>query len=136
MINSVKQAIANKLLDVYPAGYTVYDEEIPQNYNRPSFLIQLLEQDYSKRLNSKYKSLMTFDVTYFSNSEVTELRADCQKVMIDLSRAFDLIETYRVHNLKTRITDNILHITFAIRVSEIKTENAILMQQQETNTNI
>lgn len=135
MINDVKQAIAYKLLEVFPS-YTIYDEDIPQNFKTPSFLITLIEQDYNKRINNKFRSLLSFDVAYFSDKGKTEINNDCQRVQIALLRAFDLIGTYRVVNKQATITDDVLHITFDINVSEIKEEEFAKMQKQTTNTNI
>ncbi|MCF6466347.1 phage tail terminator family protein [Clostridium sp. Cult2] len=135
MINSVKREIVNKLLVLYP-NYTIYDEDIPQNFKKPSFLITLIDQDYSKRLNTKFKSLLSFDIAYFSNSRTTEIKEDCLSVQLNLFREFDLIGTYRVLNKQATITDNVLHFTLDINYSEIKKDLRILMQQQQTNTNI
>ncbi|MGB4157373.1 MAG: DUF6838 family protein [Caldicoprobacterales bacterium] len=63
MINDIKQAVANKLLEIYP-GYTVYDEDIPQNFKTPSFLVTVIDQSYGKRLANKY-----IDCEDFSNLE-------------------------------------------------------------------
>jgi len=121
MINDVKQAIANKLLDLHP-GYTVYDEDIPQNFRQPSFLITLTDQDYSKRISNKYKSLLSFDIAYFSDKKPTEIKNDCYEVQENLLRGLDLIGSFRVQNKQANITDNVLHITFDINYSEIKVE--------------
>lgn len=138
MINSIKQAIVDKLVELYPAsnGYTIYDEDIPQNFKTPSFLIVLIEQDYNKRLDTKYKSLISLDVAYYSDKDTTEIKSDCQEVQLTLFRAFDLIATYRVLDKKANTTDNILHFIFDIKCSEIKVETNIKMQQQQTNTNM
>jgi len=136
MINSVKQAIVNKLLELYPSGYTIYDEDIAQNFNKKSFLITLIEQDYNKRIKDKYKSRMSFDLAYFSDKIVTEIKSDCLNVQLNLLREFDLIGTYRVLNKQATMTDNVLHFTFDVNYSEIKTESSIPMQTQQTNTNL
>ncbi|SHH55002.1 hypothetical protein SAMN02745135_01171 [Caloranaerobacter azorensis DSM 13643] len=135
MINDVKQAIVNKLLELYP-DYIIYDEDIPQNFKTPSFLISLIEQSYSKRLNNKYQSLLSFDIAYFSHKRKTEIKSDCLSVQLNLLREFDLIDTYRVLNKQATITDDVLHITFDINYSEIKEEEFVKMQKQTTNTNI
>ncbi len=136
MINNVKQTIVNKLLELYQE-YTIYDEDVPQNFKKQSFLISLTDHDYSKRLNNKFKSLISFDIAYFSNKKVTEIKSDCFDKQLILFRAFDLIESYRVLNKQATITDNVLHFTFDINYSEIKEEElSDKMQTQETNTNI
>jgi len=135
MINSVKQAIVDKLVELY-SGYTIYDEDVPQNFKKKSFLITMIEQDYNKRLNTKYKSLMSFDIAYFSDKKVTEIKADCVLVQLNLLRSFDLISGYRILNKQATTTDNVLHFTFDVKYSEIKEEIATIMQTETTNTNI
>ena len=135
MISEIKQAIVNKLLELYPT-YTIYDEDVPQNFKKPSFLVTVTEQSYSKRLANKYDSTVSFDVAYFSNKEKNEIKSDCQAVQVNLLRAFDLIGTFRIQNLQAITVDNVLHITFNVSYSELKTEKFVKMQKQTTNTNI
>lgn len=135
MINNIKQAIVNQLLELYPT-YTIYDGDVPQNFKTPSFLIALIEQDYNKRLNNKFKSLLSFDIAYFSDKGITEIKNDCLEVQLNLFRGFDLISTYRAFNKQATIVDNVLHVTFNINYSEIKYEEFTKMQEQQTNTNI
>jgi hypothetical protein len=135
MINNIKQTIVNRLLELYP-GYTIYDEDVPQNFKTPSFLITLIEQDYNKRLNTKFISLISFDVAYFSNKRITEIKEDCFDKQMSLFRSLDLIGSYRVLNKQATITDNVLHFTFNINYSEINNERFTKMQKQTTNTNI
>lgn len=135
MINSIKQAIVNKLTELYPIN-AIYDEDVPQNFKTPSFLITLIDQDYNKKLNVNFKSLLSFDVAYFSNKENNEIKNDCLTVQLNLIRSFDLIGSYRILNKQTTITDNVLHFTFNINYSEIKVDVEIPMQTQQTNTNM
>ncbi|XOQ44297.1 MAG: Phage protein [Clostridium sp.] len=135
MINDVKQAIVNKLLELYPT-YTIYDEDVPQNFKKPSFLVTMIEQNYGKRLNNKYNSTIAFDVAYFSDKGKNEIKSDCQAVQVNLLRTLNTLDTFRVQNLQANITDNVLHITFDVSYSEIKTKEFSKMQKQTTNTNI
>lgn len=137
MINSVKQAIIDKIAELYPRPtYTIYDEDVSQRFQKPSFLITLIDQDYSKRLNTKFKSLLSFDVAYFSNKRTTEIKEDCLKVQLNLFRSFDLIGTYRVLNKQATIVDNVLHFTSDINYSEIRKELYAKMQTQQKNINV
>ncbi|MGI5912657.1 MAG: phage tail terminator family protein [Syntrophomonadaceae bacterium] len=136
MINDIKQAIAQKIHEQYPSA-AIYDEDIPQNFKTPSFLVTVIEQNYGKRLDNKYNSTVSFDVAYFSDKEKNETKSDCQAVQVNLLRAFELVGTFRVQNLQATIVDNVLHITFDVRYSEIKTGEEIpKMQDQATNTDI
>ena len=138
MVNDVKQAIVDKLNTLFPVadGYTVYADNVPQDCTTPYFLILLTKQVYSKRLNTKYRSTLSFDLAYYSNKETAEIRTDCYGVQEFILRAFDLIGTYRVKNKNIQIADNILHITFDVSYSEMKDESIVYMQQVETSTNI
>lgn len=135
MITNIKQTIVNKLLELYPA-YTIYDEDMPQDFNRQSFLISITNQSYSKRFGNKYKSSISFDIAYFSNKGAEEIKPDCRNMQMSLLRNFDLAGKYRALNKKATITDNVLHFTFDINYSEIKTNVSEKMQKQQTNTNI
>lgn len=135
MINEIKQAIAQKILEQYPSS-TIYDEDIPQNFKTPSFLVTVIEQSYGKRLANKYNSTVSFDVAYFSDKKKNEIKSDCQAVMVNLLRAFDQVGTFRAQNLQATIVDNVLHITFNVSYSELKIEEFAKMQTQTTNTNL
>ena len=136
MISEIKQAIAQKIHEMYPSA-AIYDEDIPQNFKTPSFLVTVIEQNYGKRLANKYNSTVSFDVAYFSDKGQNEIKSDCQAVQVNLLRAFDLLGVFRAQNLQATIVDNVLHITFDVRYSEIKTGEEIpKMQAQSTNTDI
>jgi hypothetical protein len=135
MINDIKQAIADKLKALYPINH-LYAEDVPQDFKKPSFMITLADQDYNKRLSNQYQSLLTFDVSYFSNKLKTEIKEDCQAVQMVLFRSFDLVGGYRIKSKQAGTVDNVLHFTFNIEVSEMLKEDYIKMQKQQTNTNI
>ena len=135
MISEIKSAIAQKILERYPSA-TIYDEDIPQNFKTPSFLVTVIEQSYGKRLDNKYNSTVSFDVAYFSDKGKNETKSDCQAVQVNLLRAFDLMGGFRAQSLQATIVDNVLHITFNVSYSELKIEEFAKMQTQTTNTNI
>lgn len=122
-------------MDLYPR-FTRYIDDIPQNFKKPSFVILTIDQDYSKRLNTKYKSRIGFDIAYFSDKPITEIKSDCLAVQEILLREFDYFGAFKALNKNARITDNVLHMTFDVNYSEIKIEDQIPMQAQTTNTNI
>ena len=53
MINDVKAAITAKLNVVFP-DCAVYDEYIQQYFKTPSFIVNIIEIDYQKRMSNKY----------------------------------------------------------------------------------
>lgn len=132
MIDEIKQVIAQKIHEQYPSA-TIYDEDIPQNFKTPSFLVTVVEHSYGKRLANKYNSTVSFDVAYFSNKGKNKIKSDCQAVQVNLLRAFDLMGGFRAQNLQATIVDNVLHITFNVNYSELKIEEFTKMQTQTTN---
>jgi hypothetical protein len=137
MINEIKSAIVYKLRDVFPLITKRYtDDNIPQDFKKPSFYVTVIDQDHKKRLNTKYKSLLSFDVAYFSDKGVAEIKSDCLAKQEVLLREFDIVGTYRIKNKNARITDNVLHVTFDVNYSEMKAETRIPMQAQTTNTSL
>ena len=135
MISEIKQAIAQKILELYPSA-TVYADDIPQNFKTPSFLVTLIEQNYSKRLDNKFTSTVSLDLAYFSDKEKSDIKSDCQAVQVDILRAFEFVGSFRIQNKQATIADNVLHITFDVSYSELKIEEFAKMQKQTTNTNV
>ena len=135
MISALKQAIVQEILGLYPSA-TVYADDIPQNFKTPSFLVTVIEQSYGKRLANKYNSTVSFDVAYFSDKGKSEIKSDCQAVMVKLIRAFDLMGGFRAQNLQATIVDNVLHITFDVMYSEIRKEEFPKIQEFTSNANI
>ena len=135
VINATKIAITQKLKELYP-NCRVYADNVPQNFKTPTFFIFVIEQEYNKRLDNKYNSRISFDVAYFSNKGKNEIKSDCLNVQETLLREFDEVGEFRTLNKNARITDNVLHVTFEIRYSELKPEEFIPMKDQTTNTNI
>lgn len=118
MINSIKQAIVNQIIKLYP-NPTIYDEDIPQGFDTPCFLITVVEQGYTKGIG-KNRSEISFDLSYFSDQPSTEIKGDCLLVQQELFRGFDLIGQYRCYDKKAQIEDNILHFMFKVKYSEIE----------------
>lgn len=132
MINDIKQCIVDNLLKIYP-GITIYDEDIPQNFKTPSFLIILTDHNYNKRINNKFDGEVSFDISFFSSKDKFEIKNDCFKAQQDLFRNFDLITKYRALDKESTIVDNVLHFTFKIRYSEINDIEELKMMATEIN---
>ncbi len=134
MIQSIKEAIVNRLLELYP-DCTVYDEDMPLEFQKPSFLINVTSQNYVKLLQDKFKNQLTFDIFYYSNA-TEEIKKDCLNTGLVLLTGFDRINNYRLRNKKAETIDKVLHFTFEIHYSVRKEEMSAKMQEQETKTNL
>ena len=135
MINDIKECIVETLLEIYP-NITIYDEDIPQNFKTPSFLITLTDHQYAKRINNKFDSEISFDISFFSSKENYEIKVDCLNTQQELFRSFDFISRYRALDKEATIVDNVLHFKFNVKYSEIKEMEEVKMKNKEINTNI
>lgn len=133
MINQISQAIIDKLAELYPDGFRRYSDNVTQNFTTPCFSIVVIEQEYNKRLNKKYSSAISFDVAYFSDVGTADIVSDCLEKQEVLLRGLDDIGSVRAINKNARITDDVLHITFDIRYSELKTESETPIQAKKVN---
>jgi hypothetical protein len=76
------------------------------------------------------------DVAYFSDKGTQEIKGDCRTVQENLLRNFDTFGTFRATGKNARTVDNVLHLTFNVKYSEINITDETIMQKQQTNTNI
>lgn len=137
MVSSIKACIASTLKTLYPT-HTIYDEDVPQNFKTPSFMITLIVQDYSKLLNVRSESTLSFDIAYFSSKE--QMNNDIQSVQVNLLRNFDLIKKgpfkIRILNKRCNTTDQVLHFLFDVSYREIDQQAFIKMQKETTHTRL
>lgn len=134
MLDSIKDAIRNRLLELYP-DYTVYDEDLPGEYQKPSFLINVKSQNYTNLLQGMYKHQVFFDISYFSNITET-IKSDCLIAGQALLAGFEVLCNCRLKNKKAETLENVLHFTFEIQYSIRKEEAFTKMQKQELNTKL
>jgi hypothetical protein len=154
MISDIRNAIVYKLKELFQSCKR-YVDDIPQNFSKPAFVVFEIDQDYSKRHNTKYNGRISFDIAYFSDKPEPEIKSDCFAKQETLLRGFDFItsyvevvdekteekslvanQTYKVTNKNARITDNVLHMTFDVRYSELKKTTEVQMSEQTTNTSL
>lgn len=64
MINKLYEAVAAGLKAVKECS--VYREDVPQKFKRPSFLVTIYDQDPSRGINGRLKNSVSMDVLYFS----------------------------------------------------------------------
>ncbi len=134
MISEVKKEIKNKLLELYPTGYEIYDEDLPASMSKPSFLIQVTNHNFSRLPGNRFINDLSFDLCYYSNQ--TAIRTDCITIQEILLQSFETVGTYRPENMTAKITDNVLNFTFNIRYKEKIEEEFCAIQQQQTNTKL
>ena len=134
MINDIIQAIADELAQLYPEC-EIRTDNIPQRFNPPLFLIKLIDQEYQNRIYGKGGNV-AFDIAYFSDKGAQKIMGDCREVQENLLRNFDAIGTFRATGKNARTVDNVLHLTFNVKYSEIKITDYTAMKNQQTNTKL
>jgi hypothetical protein len=121
MIAEIKQAIADKLNELYTT--TVYDEILPEDFTRGSFLITVIEYSYSKTLTGVFRSSIPFGLSYFP-ADTNNPRNECLAVQERILKEFDLLGGFRISAKSAQIVDDVLHIQFTVRSREMITEAA------------
>lgn len=66
MLSTIKEAIQDRLSELFPAC-TVYDEDLPKEPYKPSFLINVKSLSQTKLLHGMYKAQVQFDLSYYSS---------------------------------------------------------------------
>lgn len=134
MIETLKAAIM-EMLNVLFTDSTVYDEDLPEDYQKPCFLINVKSQNYTNLLQGKFKNQVNFDISYYSNTPGA-IKSDCVKTGQALLSGFDTIRNYHLKNKKAETLENILHFTFEVPYTVRSEETFAKMQKQQINTNI
>ncbi len=117
MICEINGAIAAKIKELYPAA-KVYDEDVPQGFEEGSFFINVIDSSYSKALNSKFNASVTYNVDYFPADSLNS-KNECYKISVNILRAFDLLNGFRIQDKASSVTDDVLHIQFTVKYREI-----------------
>jgi hypothetical protein len=122
----------DKLQGLYPET-AVYDTEIPVAAQTPSFLIQLKSQAYNKLLNTKFSSLLSFEIIY--SPDILQDKEAIDLIQLTLLKGFELLESenlrVRIKNKKCNIEEGKIHFTFDIRYTEMIAEAVNSMREIE-----
>lgn len=125
MVLEIKQAIADKIKELYPAA-TIYDEHIPQGFKDGSFFISVIDHSHSKAIGEKYNAAVSFDLAYFP-ADQNGINNECYQVSQNIMRAFDLLDGYRIRGKTSSVTDDVLHVQFTVKYREIKSQTGTKM---------
>lgn len=134
MINELYQGVNAGLKLVKDC--TVYREEVPQNFKKPSFLVTIYEQNPSRGINGRLKNEVNMDILYFpENRGKAELQEECWSVGQVLSREF-AVPGFKIKNRNLKIEDYVLHFMFDVDYREYKDSPGVKMRTQTIDTNL
>lgn len=134
MINELYQGVNVGLKLVKDC--TVYREEVPQNFKKPSFLVTIYEQNPSRGINGRLKNEVNMDILYFpENKGKAELQEECWSVGQALSREF-AVPGFKIRNRNLKIEDYVLHFMFDVDYREYKDVPGVKMRTQTLDVQV
>lgn len=113
---------------------TVYQEDVPQNFKIPSFMVTFYEQNPSRGINGRLKNEVSLDILYFpENKGKAELQEECWSVGQVLTREF-AVPGFKIKNRNLKIEDNVLHFMFDVDYREFREDDSSRMQTMSQET--
>lgn len=91
----------------------IYDEDVPQNFQEPSFSVLQTRHEREQLLGEQWRDHAYLDVRYFP-SDGTDQRAECREMGEKLQYVLAHLANYfaRGKDMQYEIVDNVLHFTF------------------------
>lgn len=132
MINKLYQNIAAGLKQI--KSCKVYQEDVPQNFKAPCFLITFYDQNPTKGINGRLNNTVRVDVLYFPEDE-DNCNSECWSLAQDLTRELR-VEGFRIKNRSSKITDKVLHFMFDVDYREYRNMEEAKMQSMSQNTEL
>lgn len=127
-IDDVINGIAIKLRDRF--GYTIYVDRVPQDFEEPSFLIQLLSIVTDREIGTpssgmKYNVSPLFDIQFFSDkgrSDLFEHSLDVELALerIELVNGDIILSTNKNSEIQDDICHNFMNFTFRLNDRQLK----------------
>lgn len=108
-INDVLIGISIKLDAAFGSDYTVYVEDVQQEFKTPAFFIALLDPSMEQLRSERYKLTLPFDIHYFGSGNM-EAHSTLSKLMKDMEY-ITLVNTdiLRGTSMNGQIVDGVLH---------------------------
>lgn len=132
MVRKLYRNIVAGLETVKPC--TVYQEDVPEDFGRPYFLISVKSLKSAAGINGRLKHKAEIDITYVPEEPCTGL-TECWQVGQALTRGF-LAEEFKIKNRNLTIADQQLHFTFDAHYREYFDPKVSKMQTMTQNMNM
>lgn len=135
-IKNIITAISIKLNQVFGDGYTVYDDEVPQGFQTPAFLILFLNLENIKQFGNRWRVTTLFNVQYFPHggrTEASNMTMKAQQALkeITLSNGSIMLGT----GANSEIVDGNAHnfINFNFFLQEVEVQEFMESLDQHSN---
>lgn len=132
MISNLYRDINAGLKSIKPCK--IYEENVPKNFTRPSFLITFYDQNPTKGINGRMKNTVNVDVLYFPEDR-WNVNRECWGVGQDLIRMFGM-ENFKIKSRNLKIVDKVLHFMFDVDYREYLDTAISTMQTMSQETDI
>ncbi len=134
MINELYKSVRVGLKAVKDC--TVYQEDVPQNFKTPSFMVTIYEQNPSRGINGRLKNEVNMDILYFpENKGKDQIQEECWMVGQALTREFTA-PGFKLKNRNLKIEDDVLHFLFDVDYREVREDSATAMQTMIQDTKL
>lgn len=87
-INDIIVAISRKLHLAFGSDFVKYNDDVPQGFESPAFLIQFLNLEHIRQIGGRWKVVTLFNVQYFPKngaSEVANMSLKIQQALKDVT---------------------------------------------------
>lgn len=130
MVTNLKYLIIQQIKAVFGNTIKIYDEPVRQGLKVPAFQILIADNTQKTGLNVVHRTY-TINVNYFPLS-LDERRSECDGVLEAFQTAFRLIgNKYHAHEIEGSMSDDVLVITFNVKVLLREVVDGIKMQTLE-----
>lgn len=133
MGEDLKDAIRAKLAELFP-GVTVYDEDLPEGYRKPAFLLTTTSAAMGRGLGGRKSCQLSFDISYYSDL-TGQTNNDCYQKGLALLEGFHLLG-YRLKGKKAATDKGVLHFTFETQFTVAEETTDAKMEQKKLSTNM
>lgn len=139
MINEIVKGIARALHETFGDEYTIYKENVPQNFTEPCFLIVHLRGTNDAKSPIRYFRHNLFDIHYFPKDELnarTEMRSVIESLFLSLEYINVLDNLCRGTKMSYEIIDGVLHffISYDMFVTKELVKEADMKTLEQTST--
>ncbi|MBB5148174.1 phage tail terminator family protein [Ureibacillus thermosphaericus] len=135
-IKDIITAISVKLDQVFGEGYTIYDDDIPQGFKTPAFLILFLNLENIRQIGGRWRVNTLFNIQYFPRNGRTEASNAALKVQQALKEITLLNGAVMLGaNGNTEIVDGNAHnfINFNFYLQEVEAKEFMESLEQHSN---
>lgn len=122
MINDIISKIGKAVNEEFGEDYTIYSENMPQEFNTPCFFIECKKYSRDKALSRGNRFIVSalFSVTYFADEKNLSQNEDIYEIADKLFDAVEYIDGYSGDNLKAEFSESVLIVTVNYDFQAIK----------------